>query len=598
MAVLLFRNIFGAQISILLCFSSLATGLNATAPRSDDQLVRWQPGDKNRGTWAIISNCLSTIFAGTWSIQHLNVPATSDGNWPRTLRSCKWMLVNILFPEFIVLQALFELLMAMKALNHMADNEKAVAYPWWYHRHLSLSTLVQEISGLRRRLCGLVSSSNPHDGQDSESQEAKEAKKPEEFCKWTLTQCFFANMGGIFYYENESSHFPLTALQIAAEQKKSKGRFDHPEKSEEDIEDKSKRDWFAKLIAALQFLQLALSLIVRKTQGLAFSQLEAVTLGFAVCGTITYLIYLYKPQNVGTPFKVGRGLADGGPIQYEKTFDSFWEVLTNTAIKKEADTADIKLVFDRVKNDNIPIVPNSSFHPAVFFLALASGLFGAIHVIAWNFEFPTAAEKLCWRIATGFAIGSPMAGLITIPFAQWTMSSGDSQGFMVDCLRLLREYSWHTRDKDKVDKAYDRLEQIYKNSKTDDDDVKIFYKDIFPPRLRNTLLNFITVNEEFRMTLLVDLHPNFFERFRSLCDLMEDKGAKKLCETAKTNVFPRRNLLPKAYNLSVLSLTSTLYCLARLLLLAISISSLRRMPKSVYLNTPWTRYIPSLGSMS
>ena len=586
MAVLLCRNILGTQVLMLLCVSSLVAGFNATAPRSDDQPVGWQAGDDKRGTWAIISNCLSTIIACTWSTQHLNVPATSDGKWYRRLRSCKWMFVNILFPEFIVLQAAFELLMAMKALNQIAYNGKDVAYPWWYHCRLSLLTLVQEISGLRRRLRGLLSSSSSHDGQDSESQ------KPEEVCKWTLTQCFFANMGGL-YYDDENSQFPLTALQIAAEQKKSDGRFDHPEKPEKDIQDKSKQDWFAKLIAALQFLQLVLSLIVRKTQGLAFSQLEAITLGFAVCGATIYLIYLYKPQSVGTPFRVERGLTGGGPIQHEKTFESFWEVLTN----KEADTADIKLV-DRIKNDNIPIVRNSSVHPAIFLLAFASGLFGAIHAIAWNFEFPTAGEKLCWRIATVVAAGSPMVGLITIPLAQVTVSSGDPQGFMADCLRLLREYSWHTRDKDEVDKVYDRLEQIYKNSKTDDDDVKKFYKDIFPPQFRNTLLNFITDNDDLRKTLLVHLHPNFVEQFRSLCDLMEDKGAKKLCETAKTNVFPRKNLLGKAYNLSIVFLTTTLYCLARLMLLAISISSLRRMPESVYSNTPWTRYIPSLGSMS
>ena len=595
MALLLFKfNIFSTQLLLLLCLSSLASGFNATAPRSDDQPVGWQAGDDKRGTWAIISNCLSTIIACTWTIQHLNVPATSDGEWYRKLRSCKWMLINILFPEFIVLQAAFELLMAMKALNQMADNGKDVAYPWWYPYRLSLSTLAQEISGLRRRLRGLLSSSNPHDGQDSESQKAEGVKKPEEVCKWTLTQCFFANMGGL-YYEDENSQFPLTALQIAAEQKKSGVRFDHPEKPEKSIKDKSKQDWFAKLIAALQFSQLVLSLIVRKTQGLAFSQLEAITLSFAVCGVMTYLIYLNKSQNVGTPFKVGRGAAHGRSIQYEKTFESFWEILLN----RETNTADVKSV-DRIKNDNIPMVRNSYVHPAVFFLALASGLFGAIYAIAWKFEFPTVAEKICWRAATVIAAGSPVVGLITIPFAQWTVSSGDPQGFMADCLRLLREISWHTRDrkyKEEVDKAHNKLERIYQNNRTDGHEVKEPYKDIFPAEFRTEFLHFIKDNEGPAKTMPADLDPNFVEHFRSLCDLMEDKGAKKLCETAKTNVHPRKNLLPKGFNLSVLFITSTLYCVARLMLLAISISSLRRMPESVYLNTPWTKFIPSLGSM-
>jgi hypothetical protein len=565
MAALLFRNIFGTQVLMVLYFSSLAAGFNTTAPLSNDQPLGWQAGGDNRSTWAIVSSCLSTIFAGTWSIQHLNVPGknTSDGKWARKFRSCKWMVVNILFPEFIVLRAAFEFLMAMQAFKLMADNNKAVANPWWYRpRHR-------------------------HDGGDSEDQ------KPEEVRKWTLTHCFFANMGGL-YYEHGESRFPLTALQLAVQQ----NGFDNPEMLEEDIEDKSKQDWFAKGIAALQFSQLALSLVVRTNQGLDFSQLETITLGFAVCGALVYLIYLYKPQNVETPIMVKMRVTDGLPIQYERTYDSFWEILTN----KRTDTANINVV-DRIPNDNIPIVRNSSVHPGVFLLALSSGLFGAMHAIAWKFEFPTRVERILWRTATVIAAVSPMVGLITIPFAQLTVSSGNPQDFMADCLRLLREFSWHTPDKDVVDRAYNELEQIYIMDKTDDG-AKRFYKSIFsetenqPPQLGKQLLKFIESSEGLKKTPLVDLHPDFIKQFRSLCDLMEEKDAKKLCETAQTNVFPRKNLLPKAFNFLILSLTSTLYCLSRLSLLAISLSSLRRMPKSVYLNTPWTKYIPSLGSMS
>ena len=614
---------------MVLCFSSLAAGFNATAPGSDDQPVGWQAGGDDRGTWTIISSCLSTIFACTWSVQHLNLPgkASSDGQWARKLRSCKWMLINIFFPEFIVLQAAFELIMAMQALNLMADHEKAVVYPWWYHRHPSLSTLVQQFSDLWRRCRGMLSCSPRHNGRDTEAQKAEEVRK------WTLTHCFFANMGG-FYYEHKKSRFPLTALQIAVH----KDGFDYPEQSEEEILDKSKTDWFAKGVAALQFSQLALSLMVRTNQGLNFSQLEAVTLGFAICGFTVYLIYLYKPQNVETPFIVEQnmetlsvveqnaetpsvvengvgtptvvkqdvetpsamkiGVTETSPIRYERTFESFWEILTN----KKIDTGNIEVV-DRIPNDNIPIVRNSSVHPGVFLLALASGLFGALHAIAWNFEFPTAVERILWRTATVVAAGSPMVGLITIPLAQLTVSFGDPRVFMADCLRLLREFTWHNPDKVEIDRVYNQLEQIYIKPKTDDD-AKLFYKFIFshpnnqPPQLGKQLLKFIESSEELRETLLVNLHPDFIKQFRSLCDLMEEKDAKKLCETARTNVFPRKNLLPKAFNLSILLVTSTLYCLSRLSLLAVTLSSLRLMPKSVYLNTPWTKYIPSLGSMS
>lgn len=257
----------------------------------------------------------------------------------------------------------------------------------------------------------------------------------------------------------------------------------------------------------------------------------------------------------------------------------------------------------RIPNDNIPIVRNSSVHPGVFLLALVSGLFGALHAIAWHFEFPTAVERILWQTATVVAAGIPMAGLITIPLAQLTVSSGDPRVFMADCLRLLREFSWHSPDNQEVDRVYNRLEEIYIKSRMGDG-AKEFYKSVFsgskdqPSQLGKQLHTFIENSEELTKTRLVDLHPDFIKQFKILCDLMEEKDAKKLCETAKTNVFPRKNLLPKAFNLSILLVTSTLYCLSRLSLLAVSLSSLRLMPKSVYLNTPWTKYIPSLGSMS
>lgn len=300
------RDIFTIQVLIVLYFSLLAAGSDAHTPLSDNKLVGWQTGSKSRGTWAIASNCFSTIFACTWSIQHLNVPgkSTVDGEWARKLRSCKWMVVNILFPEFMVLQATLEFYMAIQALNLMRKNGKEVAYPWWYN------FLFQQSSNSWRHPI-IFSYFHRHPTQDPEP-------KPVERPKWTLTHCFFANMGG-FYYNDGESRFPLTALQIAAEE----SGFNTPNMQEQDIQDKSKSDWFAKIIAVLQFSQLILSLIVRRLQGLDFSQLETITLGFVLCGALIYLIYLYKPQNVVTPFDVPSQGIDGSHLQCQRTYDSF-----------------------------------------------------------------------------------------------------------------------------------------------------------------------------------------------------------------------------------------------------------------------------------
>lgn len=73
-------------------------------------------------------------------------------------------------------------------------------------------------------------------------------------------------------------------------------------------------------------------------------------------------------------------------VHYERIYEKFWEILTNK--NTNANNIDVKI--NRIPNDNIPIVLNSSIHPGIFLLALASGLFDALHAIAWEFEFPTA----------------------------------------------------------------------------------------------------------------------------------------------------------------------------------------------------------------
>lgn len=89
----------------------------------------------------------------------------------------------------------------------------------------------------------------------------------------------------------------------------------------------------------------------------------------------------------------------------------------------------------------------------------------------------------------------------------------------------------------------------------------------------------------------------FKEQFDHLYQLLTGNGElRKLIDTATTNAFPQKSLLSPAFNFAVLLVTGVLYCLARIALLAIGFSSLRQMPMSVYVNTPWTAYIPTLAS--
>ncbi|KAK2606239.1 hypothetical protein QQS21_003287 [Conoideocrella luteorostrata] len=450
----------------------------------------------------------------------------------------------------------------------------------------------------------------------------------EEEIKWTLVHCYFANMGGFVHYRGKNS-FPVTAQQLAESP-----LFDSPAVSVEDIEDKSKQDWLAKIFAALQILQLILSIITRHIQGLQFSQLETVTLSFAICGLVIYYTYFHKPQNIGRPVELQNYMllsdnasqngATGAQatladeeiqrksaslqkttpqlsLQFQQTYDSFWAIILNQHSRpgKTGGPSYPK----RIPNDNIPIYEGSNdVHPAVYLLALASGLFGAIHAIAWYFEFPTDVEKLLWQIATGISAASPVVGLLAIPLAQLTKSAGTHELFMGNCLRLMQEYYWQFRNNTSVRHAINELEYAFATGQ------RKSYAAIFPAaetgdnKLLLDLRDFLHLQGDSNGldTKPFELHDDklFIRNFHRLVSALNGTETKKIQEAAWTDTWPRKSVFPREINQALLYITGILYCASRLLLLGISLSSVRKMPGSVYIQANWTQYLPAFGASS
>lgn len=108
-----------------LCFL-LASGLvvatnaqNTTENTSADATVGWESGPTTRGTLNLVWSCLSIIFSCTWSVLHLNVPGLDDSALTKVLRKTKWMIINILFPEFVLYKALCDLGQALYELREI-----------------------------------------------------------------------------------------------------------------------------------------------------------------------------------------------------------------------------------------------------------------------------------------------------------------------------------------------------------------------------------------------------------------------------------------------------------------------------------------------
>ncbi|KAI1192805.1 hypothetical protein F5X97DRAFT_339722 [Nemania serpens] len=555
----------------------------------ENPVVGWQANPGRRGTLTIIENCLFTIFTCTWSVQHLNVPGLDETWWQPFLRKCKWTVFTLFFPEFLMAHAILEFVMVVGDMRLLDNEGRLEDAPRWFFLYSRWPL------------------SNPDDTESGRPKpllpsEDAEQKDP---TRWTFTHCYFANMGGFYIRDHDGqSSVPkddplmtMPALNTSAYQMSGALTTSHfvkywqrikiPRLSEDDLKDKSKTDYFTKAIAALQISQLMLSLIFRHVQHLAFSQLETLTLAFAICGILTYICSWYKPQNVQRPIEVSwRGPVDDiVPKIQRRTFDSLWRVLTNSKVKND------RQLPERIPNDNIPKTKAHETHYALCILAALTAGFGSIHAIAWNFEFPTFTEQLLWRVATVVSTALPSAALLAIPLSQITVSWGDSSEFRYTCLDVMREYSWQVAGNHDVQIAIKDLTEVCDNKEGHKHFREIFgdsaySQDFLGKRLRE----YIQQNAEIRG----GLPNNFVSQFEQLVEILSGSiNSKRLWDAARTDTYPRRSLSGPLINDGIIYLTSILYCLARLSIIGVAFSSLRWMPDSVYAS-PWTDYIPSV----
>ncbi|KUJ21103.1 uncharacterized protein LY89DRAFT_577963, partial [Mollisia scopiformis] len=314
-------------------------------------VVGWQPNSDRRGTLAILESCIFTILACTWTILHLNVPGPSDSAFRILRRKMALAIITVFLPEIILAHAMMERSAAILSL--------------------------QELKAL--------------DIEDLE---------------WTLRHSYYANMGGLRLVLEDGGvicSFTIAAFTSIALTTRQFGYLREkgvitstPNILEGEIEDKAKTDYFTKGIAIVQIFWLILSLCGRASRHLAVSQLEILTVAFAACAAVTYFFAWDKPQGVNTGTKVHAT----APLNI---------VDTNRIAQLQPKALNILLFgatdiregpqFERIHNDTIEL-SNSYTQPVSLWLTVSIMLFGAIHLSAWNYTFPTPTERVLWRTAS------------------------------------------------------------------------------------------------------------------------------------------------------------------------------------------------------
>ena len=275
-----------------------------------------------------------------------------------------------------------------------------------------------------------------------------------------------------------------------------------------DIDDRDKGSLFARIITVLQIFWLCFSLCTRLARKLGTSQLEIVTFAFAVCAFITYCINWNKPQNI----RIARNVYVKVGPNYNKIVEGkhplrFWNIFRGHLgpISKR------KL---RLRNDIIrPIQKFPS--DMLTLLAVEMAGVGAVHVIAWNFSFPTRAESYLWRIASLIATCVPILLLVfayPLPFMiSWVRHGyyeytprgqkkvrNEAQAFAKLCMGVMEDYIFDIEndsfemeknasfDMERIASYVSRArEELRKASRTlrDKSDPELTYEQIFIPRL-------------------------------------------------------------------------------------------------------------------
>lgn len=365
----------------------MITHLNRSAPAASYESqgifapdrFGWVDQPSQRGTIDIIWSCLATLFVCVWVMLHLNVPAKDDSNQTLFLRRVRWLVIAVLAPELVMLFASGQWASAKRSVGEM---------------------------------------------------------KSSRFSEWSMVHAFYADSGGFVLQAKNSASFPVTAKQIhyLVEAK----YIPMPTISKAEIWDKSNADRFAKYVACFQAGWLVLQVTARAVQHLPVTLLELSTVALISCAGPTFFFWFctfpvlipsfgyqadqhaVKPLNVETPtillsdYSVADILIEAGDaaqIPFKDTPLDFVEgrLYTSSQMPLHRLWGVQQRPLPRIPNDRDSRMHNLKH---VIITAVPTASFSLLHLIGWNFDFPTPVEKLLWRwtcISMGTVLGTGCA---------------------------------------------------------------------------------------------------------------------------------------------------------------------------------------------
>ncbi|KFY75353.1 hypothetical protein V499_04666 [Pseudogymnoascus sp. VKM F-103] len=365
----------GCIFVLIWAYSQVAQAYTKFEPECTNpkEAVNFVSSPPTRGTLDILWSSLFTIFACTWSVLHLNVPQQrvnrdpgilGDLKWgiKTVLSKTKWMLYTVLAPEVLLLYAVARLVSAWEQHPEIKAFADADRVPWTLAHTTFADMGGFVVRGRSDRIGGVSPGSEmptaPIQTQVNESDPISD-------------------------YANEWYILDLKTIRRL----RSEGHITLPCILKAEIDDHSKGDTFTKVIAATQIIWTIANAITRACRGLAISQLEVSVVAFAVCALLIYASYWYSPKDVSVPITF---LQWRGPVP---------STIAKIIVKGVVSTRPKRYV--GVKTGQAPFRNTFAYDNKsrldVYTLFWGAFFFGGPHLLAWNFTFPTPAERIIWR---------------------------------------------------------------------------------------------------------------------------------------------------------------------------------------------------------
>lgn len=415
-------------IAGLLFFSLLETvksvpvqDANSTVPVFEPG---WVPGPSKRGTLAIFFSCVLTLVLCVWTTIHANIEPEiwQAGGGRLNQKKLMWSVVTLLFPEIALCVAAHE-----RKTAHLLRKEMRV-FVKYYHWDLTLAyyavmggfVITQEMETTDER--ERIDHEKNNDAIESvEFQNPGNSITPPRNSQ--APHLIRAPQLQRSSFGNRCTLTPRGILRLAE-----LGKL--PESyTSRTVDDKSKASFLAKFLVCFQAIWIIIQVGGRYATKLPVTLLELYTVLHTICAVAMYIIWIDKPFDVNQPTFVPIHLREMSELMksdstYHNPTSIFWyhdyaECLTQRAglgkllFRQLWDWDDFKK--GGTSFDNLRLLLGAytamwngwrKFGWETVALSLVGLAYGGLHLAAWNYPFPSAAERRLWKISSLLTAGA------------------------------------------------------------------------------------------------------------------------------------------------------------------------------------------------